>query len=155
MSPTHWLDFTAALTYLDADYGSFPTAGAIGPDLVVVPTDLTGRRPALVPEYTITVGSDVTKPLTDHVTLIAHVDFNHSSGAQLADGVLPLEREVNLLNGSIGVRLHEQFELSVYGRNITNDRFLTTIFTSTALPGNISGYPNQPRMYGVTGRFRF
>ena len=66
-----------------------------------------------------------------------------------------LKREVNQLNASFTVALTNGFELGVWGRNITNAQYLTTIFNAVAQSGSVSGYPSQPRTYGVTGRFKF
>jgi len=46
-------------------------------------------------------------------------------------------------------------EVSVWGRNLLDDRDRTDIFDSTAQTGSISGYTNQPRTYGVAARFKF
>jgi iron complex outermembrane receptor protein len=46
-------------------------------------------------------------------------------------------------------------ELSVWGRNLLDDRYLLSIFDSVAQPLSISGYPNQPRTWGGTIRYRF
>ena len=42
-----------------------------------------------------------------------------------------------------------------WGRNLTNAQYLTTVFNAVAQSGSVSGYPSQPRTYGVTGRFKF
>ena len=46
-------------------------------------------------------------------------------------------------------------ELTAWGRNLLDNRTVTTIFPSVAQGRSISGYPNQPRTYGVSARFRF
>ena len=46
-------------------------------------------------------------------------------------------------------------ELSIWGRNLTNNRYLINIFDSPAQSGSVSGYPNQPRTYGGSVRYRF
>jgi outer membrane receptor protein involved in Fe transport len=46
-------------------------------------------------------------------------------------------------------------ELSVWGRNLLDDRYLTTVFPAVAQGRAVSGYPNQPRTYGVGARMRF
>ena len=43
----------------------------------------------------------------------------------------------------------------VWGRNLLDDRYLLSLFDSVAQNGAISSYPNQPRTYGVSARFRF
>ena len=46
-------------------------------------------------------------------------------------------------------------ELSIWGRNLTNNRYISTIFDSPAQPLSVSAYPNQPRTYGAAVRFRW
>ena len=40
-------------------------------------------------------------------------------------------------------------------RNLTNDNTLIGAFPTVAQDGSYSGYPNEPRTYGVTLRKRF
>ena len=47
------------------------------------------------------------------------------------------------------------FSLEVWARNALNDRNIETIFDSVAQRGGISGYVNDPRTYGITGRFKW
>ena len=64
-------------------------------------------------------------------------------------------REVNNLNASITYAFDMGLELSLWGRNLLDDRYLTTVFPAVAQGRAVSGYPNQPRTYGVAARFRF
>ena len=64
-------------------------------------------------------------------------------------------REVNQVNASLTFAMDNGFELSAWARNLTNDRYLTTIFPGVAQSRTVSGYPNAPRTYGATARFRF
>jgi outer membrane receptor protein involved in Fe transport len=47
----------------------------------------------------------------------------------------------------------------LWGRNLTNDEYLQSAFPTTfqnlAQPFTYSGYPNQPRTYGLTLRKYF
>ena len=43
----------------------------------------------------------------------------------------------------------------MWGRNLLDDRYIGTIFDSVGQQFSISGYPNQPRTYGVSARLRF
>jgi outer membrane receptor protein involved in Fe transport len=160
LTPVDALNFTFALTYLDPKYDSFSNGGAIGgTGLSVIPTNLTGTRPAGIPEFSLSAGVNFKQEITNGVTLLLHTDFDHSSNVQIAESSVPaiqtLRREINLLNASATLRLDAGFELSVWGRNLTNDQYLSTIFSSVAQSGSVSGYPSQPRTYGVTGRFKF
>ncbi|WP_066793902.1 TonB-dependent receptor domain-containing protein [Sphingomonas soli] len=156
VTPVDALNLTFAVTYLDPKYDSFAGGGAIGgANLSVVPTNLTGTRPAGIPEFTLSSGINFTQSLGESATLLLHADFDHSSPVQIAEGVITTKRTINMLNLSAGIRLDNGLELSVWGRNVTNDKYLSTIFSSVAQAGSISGYPSMPRTYGVTGRFGF
>ena len=82
-------------------------------------------------------------------------DYNHESNVQILDGAPQFKRETNSLNSAVILQLDNGLELSVWGRNLTNDRYLITLFPTTAQSGSLSGYPSQPRTYGVSGRFKF
>ena len=63
--------------------------------------------------------------------------------------------KVNTFNASLGFGWNNGLELTFWGRNLFNDEFLLSAFPSVAQPGSYSGYPNQPRTYGVTLRASF
>lgn len=155
LNPTDPLVITFALTYLDPTFDSFPNS-AVG--------DLTGQRPSGISEFSIATSATYTHELgASGNVLIARVDFNHESNVNLTNG-LPafgpsaeqlFRMEANLLNGALIFKMENGFEVGVWGRNITNDRFITTVFDGVAQSGTVSGYPNQPRTYGVTAGFKF
>ena len=62
---------------------------------------------------------------------------------------------MNNLNASFTYAFDMGLELSVWARNLLDDRYLTTVFPAVAQGQAISGYPNQPRTYGATVRYRF
>ena len=64
-------------------------------------------------------------------------------------------REVNMLNASAGLIFDNGFELTLWGRNVTNDDFLLSAFPTVVQTGSFSGYPNAPRTYGLTMRKSF
>ncbi len=165
LQPIDAFVWTFGLTYLDPKFDDFQNS-AVG--------DLSGRRPAGIPEFTITTSGTYTAELGGGNLLIGRVDYYHESTTQIADG-LPgfiddtaanpfapalaiarnYRREVNEVNASLTLALDSGFELTGYVRNLTNNRYITQIFDGVAQAGTISGYPNQPRTYGITGRFRF
>jgi outer membrane receptor protein involved in Fe transport len=156
-TPIRALNLTASLTYLNPKFDSFPDASAFGPDLTVVQADLTGLRPAGIPEFALAVGGTYTASLTDKVNAIFHADFTHESKVAVAQGlsVANITREVNLLNASVTLALDNGLEVSIWGRNLSDSRFLAAIFPGVAQPGNINGYPSLPRTYGGLVRYRF
>lgn len=66
-----------------------------------------------------------------------------------------ISRRVRGWNGAITRGSHAGPEQSVWGRNLTDSRYIIPIFDSPAQPGGVSGHINRPRRYGVTGRFKF
>lgn len=152
--PVRGLNLSLAVTYLDPKYDSF-VASAFG--------DLSGRKPAGIPDLSVSMGGTYTHEFAGGTKAILHVDYQYESPTQIVDGLLGLpatvaqnlKREVNQLNASFTVALTNGFELGVWGRNITNAQYLTTVFNAVAQSGSVSGYPSQPRTYGVTGRFKF
>ena len=65
------------------------------------------------------------------------------------------KRDVNELNASLTYAMDMGLELSVWGRNITNDRYIIQIFDSPAQNGSVSAYTNQPRTWGGSIRYRW
>lgn len=156
VTPFRALTLNGAVTYLDPKYDSFPAGGAItAPSLTVGPADLSGTRPAGIPEFAVSVGGTYRRELTDSITLLLRADFDYQTPVQIAEGVFGLEREVKELNLAATLWFGNGVEVSGWGRNVTNDHYITTIFPSVTQQGSISGYPNQPATYGGTVRFKF
>ncbi|OHD10039.1 MAG: TonB-dependent receptor [Sphingopyxis sp. RIFCSPHIGHO2_12_FULL_65_19] len=152
--PVDGLTLTLAATYLDAKYDSFINS-AFG--------DISGTTPAGIPELSLSMGGTYTYEFAGGTKAIAHVDYSYESPVQIVEGLsgFPasvaqnLKREVNSLNASFTVRLTNGLDVGVWGRNLTNAQYLTTIFPAVAQAGSVSGYPSQPRTYGGTVRFKF
>lgn len=152
--PVQGLNLTLAVTYLDPKYDSFVNS-AFG--------DISGTKPAGIPDLSVAMGGTYTHEFAGGTKAILHVDYQYESPVRVVEGLqgIPqnisdsLKREVNQLNASFTVALTNGFELGVWGRNLTNAQYLTTVFPAVAQAGSVSGYPNQPRTYGVTGRFKF
>jgi len=156
ISPIPELTFTAAFTYLDAEYVSFVGGTAFNPaSLTTQPTDLTGLRPAGIPEWNVTVGANYTLEFESGTEVIFHTDFLHESNTQIAEGLPQYRREVNQLNASIALALTNGLTVTAWGRNLTNDVYNTTVFPGVAQAGTLNGYRNFPRTYGGSVRFKF
>ena len=163
------LTLSVAMTYLDAQYDSF-VASPVG--------DLSGEPVAGVPELSAVLGAQYTKEINSRGDrIILRGDFAYSSPVQMVNGLTNFivvdpatgardfgparaaaaayKREVNNLNASFTYAFDMGLELSVWARNLLDDRYLTTVFPAVAQGQAISGYPNQPRTYGVAARFRF
>jgi outer membrane receptor protein involved in Fe transport len=159
--PVEPLTLSLALTYLDPKYDSFRQS-ALG--------DISGSTPAGIPPLSATFAAQYDHAFAGGSHLIARGDFHHESDVAIAEGLpgflsqgtaaavaaaRPFRREVNDLDASLTYAMKKGLELSVWGRNLLDDRYITTIFDSVGQPFSISGYPNQPRTYGVSARFQF
>lgn len=156
INPTDGLVFTFAATYLDPEFDDF-TGSVLG--------DLTGARPGGIPGWTIATSATYTHEFSSGAQLVSRIDYNHESNVDINNG-LPtfnadlgnteiFQREVNLVNTSITLKLNSGLEIGAYARNLFDDEYISTVFDGVAQSGTVSGYPNQPRTYGGVVRFRF
>lgn len=164
--PTDQLTLTLAMTYLDPKYDDF-TNSPVG--------DLSGETVTGIPKLSAVWGATWDQPVGDD-HLILHGDFAYSAPYQIEPGLLafavrnpdgtldyeparaaarPYRNETTNLNASLTYAMANGFELSVWGRNLLDDRNITGVFDSVAQAGSISGYTDQPRTYGVSARFKF
>ena len=84
-------------------------------------------------------------------------DYLYESSVRMLDNV-PEElatRKVNTLNAAFGVEMQNGWQATLWGRNITDDQYLLSAFPTTIQAGSYSGYPNQPRTYGLTVKKNF
>lgn len=165
--PTDALTLSVAMTYLDPKFDDF-VLSAFG--------DLSGSRPAGVSPLSTTLALDYNQPLGNGDRVILHADYHYESSFRLVEGLPSLifsnpdgtpntslalaaarefRQEINDVNASLTYAMENGLSLSVWGRNLLDNRNLLQIFDSPAQQGSLSGYPNQPRTYGVSARFTF
>ena len=65
------------------------------------------------------------------------------------------DRSQNIVNVSAGLEFENGFGVQVWGRNIFQDEFFTTLFPGVAQFGVVNGYPSQPATYGINLRKNF
>ncbi|WP_254913042.1 TonB-dependent receptor [Novosphingobium sp. B 225] len=162
------LNLNLSLVYLDPRYESF-VQSALG--------NATGTRPAGIPALSSTIGASWNHAFADGSRVIVSGDWHYESPVAIVEGLpgfiqrnalgqvvsyqpafdaaRPFKREVSEVNASLTYAMASGLELSVWGRNLTNDRYLLSLFDSVAQPGSISGYPNQPRTWGGSVRFKW
>ncbi len=161
-NPIDPLTLNFAVTWLDPSYVSFPLS-SVG--------DLSGTTPSGIPEWTVVLGAQWEQEIGNGDLLVLRSTFHHESNVQVIEGLpgflsggqaaaiaaaAPFQRQVDDLSASISYEFSDlELDVSVWGRNLLNDRYLLSLFDSPGQPGSISGYPNQPRTYGVTVRKTF
>ncbi|MEM7701559.1 MAG: TonB-dependent receptor [Pseudomonadota bacterium] len=155
ISPIPELTFTAAVTYLDPLFDEFTGGNALSPNFTVVPADLSGQRPSGVPEWSVVVGGTYTLDLSDDASLRFHADYQMESNVELVNGLSDFKRDVENLNAAVTFGLSNGFEVSVWGRNLTDAAYLNAVSPAVGQSGSLVGFRNQPRTYGGLVRYRF
>ncbi len=144
--PTAAFQGLLAATYLEPLYDSFP--GAQGVNGV---TDLSGTKPPGIHDLSLTASGRYNFSV-GNANGFARAEYIYESRARVVENVPEgtAWRQVNTLNASVGLAWGNRLELTLWGRNINNDEYLLSAFPSPAQAGSYSGYPNQPRTYGLT-----
>jgi len=149
--PVEALRLTFSGTWLDPKYDSFPEGeGVNGPE------DLSGTTPPGIHKFSMNTSATYNFEIGSTNAFIRG-EFVYDDKVPVIENV-PADvasREVKMLNASIGLGWRNGFEVTLWGRNLTDDEFLQTAFPAVAQKGSYSGYPNQPRTYGITVRARF
>lgn len=117
--------------------------------------DLSGGQPAGISESSFYFGAQYERDLTNAMSGFIRADYVYESDVQVVDNIPGLDREVGTLNGSLGLSWDNGLDLTIWGRNLNNDEYFTSGFPTTAQPGSVNTYANQPRTYGVTLRKAF
>jgi len=161
------LTLNLGVTWLDPKFDSF-TQSAVG--------DISGSKPAGIPEWTVVIGAQYEAQVGNGV-LVPRVSWLWQDETQLVEGLpgflvrnpdgtianaapavaaaVPFTREVSDVSASLSYDMDNGLSLSIWARNLFNHREIGTIFDTPAQPRGISGYPNDPRTFGATARYRF
>lgn len=142
---------SGAGTFLDPVYDSFVNSAA---------GDISGATPSGIPETSTSLAGTYETTLSNDWDFFARADWQYESDTEFFDDPVNLaliapggySRGIDVVNGSLGIVTPSGLGLSIWGRNVFDDQSITTAFPSVAQAGSISGYPSQPRTYGVTVR---
>lgn len=147
--PVDSLQLTLAGTWMDPKYDSFPAGEGING-----PQDLSGREPAGIHELSLTTTATYTKDFANGMTGFVRGEYLFESNVQMLDNVPAsiASREVSVVNASFGLSTESGWDVTVWGRNLTDDEYLLSAFPSVFQLGSFSGYPNAPATYGVSVR---
>jgi iron complex outermembrane recepter protein len=148
---TDALQLTFSGTFLNPVYDSF--AGAEGPDGSV---DLSGTKPAGIHEVSLVTSAQYDFQIGANTGFLRG-EYLYESDVQVVENVSALlaSRSVNVINASAGITFGDRYDLLLWGRNLTDDNFLLSAFPSVLQTGSYSGYPSQPRTYGISLTARF
>ena len=122
------------------------------------PVDLSGTKVPGISETTVNTWARYEFDIGASMSAFIRAEYYYESDVQVISNVPSdiASREVGTINASFGLRWLNGFEAMLWGRNLNNDEYLQSAFPTTVQPpGNYSGYPNQPRTYGLTLSYFF
>jgi len=154
-TPLEGLRIGFAGTWLDPLYDEFPNAGP-DPDEPGEQISLTGQQPAGIPEFSANTNVTYKFAIGD-IQSYVRVEHVYEEDVQVVDNIPKsvASREVNMFNASAGFTLSNGLDFNLWGRNLNDDEYLLSAFPAVAQDGSISGYPSQPRTYGLTVKYNF
>lgn len=143
------LTFFAQGGYLDASYDDF-----LIEDIPGVPEDGSDLEMRNAPEYTFGAGFNYVHSLFGHSQMAYDVTYNWRDSYVTIFNNDPLGQKdsAGFWNANIDYRYKEALTVSVYGRNLGDERY----FRAVAIPPvSTFGQYNEPRNYGVTVTYEF
>lgn len=143
----------AAVTYLDPEFDRFVRSGLFDGNGNEI--DLSGTTPPGIPAWAFVIGGSYVHELANAQRLVASASYAWEDEVDIALNTPGLTREGEALNATVTWELNEALSLSAWGRNLTGDEYLISAFPAVAQAGSFSGYPSQPKTYGVQLRYRF
>ena len=151
--PLERLTLTSTLAYLDARYDVYFDAG----------TSLSGNRLPNTPKWNVTLGAEYRASLGTRGDLLFRTDLAVRDKAFFKPSNDPLYagERITLINGRVAFQPNRKnWEIALYGRNLTNERYASYKAVGT----DVSGVSNpslpltvygEPRQYGVQLRYSF
>ncbi|MEI8649337.1 TonB-dependent receptor [Paraglaciecola sp. Hal342] len=125
-----------------------------------IPEDLSGTRPLNIPEKSMVAGIVYTTSF-DTADMYVRADYTYESALVFApSGSITANnpdftRQVNNLGMSAGLHFDNNMSVQVWGRNLTDDENLLSVYGQAGQAGTVGAYINQPRTYGVTVGYTF
>jgi outer membrane receptor protein involved in Fe transport len=159
--PTDSFEGTLAATFMDPQYDSFEEAEGFEFNEALgyyerATVDLSGTQVPGVHEVSITTTGTYNFEM-GNANGFVRVEYIYEDEIQVIENTPAsiASREVSTINASLGLSWDNGFDAMLWGRNINNDEYLMSAFPAVAQFGSFSGYPNQPRTYGLTVRKYF
>ena len=137
---------------LDPIFDDFKNGGYAG-------ADLSGTQPHGIHEVSLSLSALYDFRLGNNDAYV-RADYLYEDEVKTNDALPAIidvlaKREVSSLNMSAGMSTQGGLNLSIWGRNLTDDQYLLSVFPTPAQAGSFNGYPNQPRTFGITVRQNF
>jgi iron complex outermembrane receptor protein len=156
-APTHNFFGTLGVAYTHARYGDEALL-LVDPDGAGPLLPLSGRQLTNAPDWTVTGSLNYEVPLSSQFSGFANVNASYRSDYNTGSDLHPRKAQeaFTLVGGQLGLRsLAGDWDLYLWGSNLTDQGFSNIIFSSVFQAGSFSDNIGDPRMYGITMRKRF
>ncbi|MBO9575285.1 MAG: TonB-dependent receptor [Sphingobium sp.] len=141
--------------YSDGAYDDYPKGGC--------PIELTGTATAAcnlsgkgmpgLPKWSLSMGGEYVVPLSaGDVFLRADATARTRIFGEATDSAYTVIKGYTLVNASIGLRAHKNWEVALFARNLFDEDYLQNVTVQAGNSGLIVGTPSDPRMFGITLR---
>nr|WP_281423006.1 TonB-dependent receptor [Sphingomonas colocasiae] len=156
------LSFGANLTWLDATYDSFCEPLSVATPLAGAPlcapglADRSGNRLSQAPKWSGGINAAFETDLSANVSLKANASYSFESGVfftAVNEAVAGNGNGWKKLDGRVAIQLADGPEVYIFGRNLTDNRYIGNVarLAATVVIGSVS----EPRTFGAGVRYRF
>jgi iron complex outermembrane receptor protein len=135
--------------YIDGGFNAFDDDGTY--------QQLAGNRFRMTPKQSVSLGLDWTIPLSNGDSLYVRPSWNWRGHVYFEDENQPgIEQDsYGLLNLRMGWRFNQNWDLGLWGNNLTNEEYLIDAGNTGLLFGIPTVIPGPDRSYGVSLRAKF
>jgi iron complex outermembrane receptor protein len=135
--------------YIDGGFNAFDDDGTY--------QQLAGNRFRMTPKQSVSLGLDWTIPLSNGDSLYVRPSWNWRGHVYFEDENQPgIEQDsYGLLNLRMGWRFNRNWDLGLWGNNLTNEEYLIDAGNTGLLFGIPTVIPGPDRSYGVSLRAKF
>lgn len=148
--------------YLDAAYDQYKnapcTAATIDATAGACSQDLSGHVTTFAPKYSSSLFFDYMTEVGDNLQYFLSADLNYSAEYSTAGDADPLDyqKSYNKIGIRTGIRSADDvWEVSLYGRNITDEAVAMIRFDVPVLAGSHATTADEGRVWGAKVRYSF
>jgi len=140
------LSITFNAAYTDAVFDKFKNGGGDG-------IDYDNNTLPFAPEFTAFIGTTYTREFAANNQFSAHINYSYSDGyySNAANETNQLIDNFFTLNGNINLRLGEKLNISLWGKNLSDELYLRSRDESFLRIAR--GYYEEPRSYGIALKY--
>ncbi len=117
---------------------------------------LSGQRFRFAPKLSANATLNLDTPINDTVNVVGRVQYQYTSSQFINAAGNDTRKPLSLVNANLGFKLPGR-NLLIEGwvQNLFDETYFSQAFPTSLQTGDLNGYPDAPRTYGVRVRFGF